>query len=164
MNVERTGKCLQQVNHIAKKIKITPLVSSNSSLQTWQPIHMYPLLTTWFIICIHIYQHFKNENRQHNEQKKKYKRTNNYLQNIHIKVNSGNTKPLKTGGELMCSAWLFVCNQDIQSIITRFWPHVYYLNRISHPYVSTFSKVIYYLQSGYTIHIFYFFSDMIHLL
>jgi hypothetical protein len=37
------------------------------------------------------------KNRQHNEQKKKYKRTNNVLQNIHIKLNSGNTNPLKTG-------------------------------------------------------------------
>jgi len=35
------------------------------------------------------------KNRQHNGQKKKYKRTNNDLQNIHIK--------LKTGGELRCS-------------------------------------------------------------
>jgi len=26
------------------------------------------------------------KNRQHNGQKKKYKRTNNYLQNIHIKL------------------------------------------------------------------------------
>ena len=42
-------------------------------------------------------------NRQHNEQKKIYKRTNNDLQNKHIKLNSGNTNPLKTGGELMCS-------------------------------------------------------------
>ena len=35
------------------------------------------------------------KNRQHNGQKKKYKRTNNDLQNIHIK--------LKTRGELRCS-------------------------------------------------------------
>jgi hypothetical protein len=35
------------------------------------------------------------KNRQHNGQKKKYKRTNNDLQNIHIK--------LKTGGELRWS-------------------------------------------------------------
>ena len=33
------------------------------------------------------------KNRQHNEQKKKYKRTNNDLKNKHIKLNSGNTKP-----------------------------------------------------------------------
>jgi len=37
------------------------------------------------------------KNRQHNGQKKKYKRTNNDLQNIHIKLK------LKTGGELRCS-------------------------------------------------------------
>jgi len=30
----------------------------------------------------------KSENRQHNGQKKKYKRTNNDLQNIHIKLKS----------------------------------------------------------------------------
>ena len=35
------------------------------------------------------------KNRQHNGQKKKYKRTHNYLPNIHIK--------LKTRGELRCS-------------------------------------------------------------
>ena len=35
------------------------------------------------------------KNRQHNDQKKKYKRTNNDLQNIHIK--------LKIGGELRSS-------------------------------------------------------------
>jgi ribosomal protein L32 len=35
------------------------------------------------------------KNRQNNGQKKKYKRTNNDLQNIHIKL-----IPLKTGGEL----------------------------------------------------------------
>jgi hypothetical protein len=28
----------------------------------------------------------KSKNRQHNDQKKKYKRTNNDLQNIHIKL------------------------------------------------------------------------------
>jgi hypothetical protein len=43
------------------------------------------------------------KNRQRNDQKKNYKRTNNDLQNIHIKLNSDNTNPLKTGGELMCS-------------------------------------------------------------
>ena len=35
--------------------------------------------------------------------KKKYKRTNNDLQNIHIKLKIEKTNPLKTGGELMCS-------------------------------------------------------------
>jgi len=29
-----------------------------------------------------------NKNRQHNDQKKKYKMTNNYLQIIHIKLNT----------------------------------------------------------------------------
>ena len=40
------------------------------------------------------------KNRQRNGQKKKYKRTNNDRQNIHIKLTR---TPLKTGGELMCS-------------------------------------------------------------
>jgi len=40
-------------------------------------------------------------NRQHNGQKKKYKRTNNDPQNIHIKTKDRVTRtPLKTGGEL----------------------------------------------------------------
>ena len=44
------------------------------------------------------------KNRQHNGQKKKYKRTNNDLQNIHIKTKDRITRtPLKTGGELRCS-------------------------------------------------------------
>ena len=39
-------------------------------------------------------------NRQHNGQKKKYKRTNNDLQNIHIKTKDRVTRtPLKIGGE-----------------------------------------------------------------
>jgi hypothetical protein len=42
------------------------------------------------------------KNRQHNGQKKKYKRTNNDLQNIHIKLTVTRT-PLKTEGELRCS-------------------------------------------------------------
>jgi len=40
-------------------------------------------------------------NRQHNGQKKKYKGTNNDLQNIHIKLKI--EEPLKTGDELRCS-------------------------------------------------------------
>ena len=36
------------------------------------------------VIRIHIWK----KNRQHNGQKKKYKRTNNDLQNIHIKLKS----------------------------------------------------------------------------
>ena len=40
------------------------------------------------------------KNRQRNGQKKKYKRTNNDRQNIHIKLTRTS---LKTGGELMCS-------------------------------------------------------------
>ena len=32
-----------------------------------------------------------SKNRQHNSQKKKYKRTNNDLLNIHIKLKSSNT-------------------------------------------------------------------------
>ena len=42
------------------------------------------------------------KNRQHNGQKKQYKRTDNDLQNIHIKDRVTRT-PLNSGGELMCS-------------------------------------------------------------
>jgi len=35
------------------------------------------------------------KSRQHNGRKKKHKRTNNDLQNIHIKLKSSNTKPTK---------------------------------------------------------------------
>jgi hypothetical protein len=38
------------------------------------------------------------KNRQHNGQKKKYKRTNNDLQNIHIKLRSSNRNPTKNRG------------------------------------------------------------------
>jgi hypothetical protein len=45
-----------------------------------------------------------NKNRQHNGQKKKYKKTNNEQQNIHIKTKDRVTRTrLKTGGELRCS-------------------------------------------------------------
>jgi hypothetical protein len=37
------------------------------------------------------------KNRQHNGQKKKSKRTNNNLQNIHIKIKNEKHKPTKTG-------------------------------------------------------------------
>ena len=44
------------------------------------------------------------KNRQHNGQRKKYKRTNNDLQNIHIKLKDRVTRtPLKAGSELRCS-------------------------------------------------------------
>ena len=43
-----------------------------------------------------------SKNRQHNGQKKKYKRTNNDLQNIHIKIKITRT-PLKSGGGLWFS-------------------------------------------------------------
>jgi 3-polyprenyl-4-hydroxybenzoate decarboxylase len=42
------------------------------------------------------------KNRQHNGQKKKYKRTNNDLQNIQIKDRVTRT-PLNSGDELRCS-------------------------------------------------------------
>jgi hypothetical protein len=58
-----------------------------------------PLLCVWYVIyCIvQITEEFEDtkgviririskKNRQHNDQKKKYKRTNNDLQNIHIKL------------------------------------------------------------------------------
>jgi hypothetical protein len=45
-------------------------------------------------ICI------SKKNRQHNGQKKKNKRTNNDLQNIHIKLKRVTRTPLKTRGEL----------------------------------------------------------------
>jgi len=38
------------------------------------------------------------KNRQHNGQKKKYKRTNNDLQNIYIKLRSSNRNPTKNRG------------------------------------------------------------------
>ena len=44
------------------------------------------------------------KNRQHNDQKKKYKRTNNDLHNIHIKLKNRVIRtPLKHGDELRCS-------------------------------------------------------------
>jgi len=42
--------------------------------------------------------HKWKKNRQHNGQKKKYKRTNNDLQNIHIKLKMSNTNPTKKRG------------------------------------------------------------------
>ena len=62
-------------------------------------------------ICIHLKrprEEFKDikgliririskKNRQHNGQKKKNKRINNDLQNMHIKLKSNNTNPNKTG-------------------------------------------------------------------
>jgi hypothetical protein len=38
------------------------------------------------------------KNRQYNDQKEKYKRTNNDLQNIHIKLKIGYTNPTKNLG------------------------------------------------------------------
>ena len=38
------------------------------------------------------------KNRQHNSQKKKYNRTNNNLQNIHIKLKINDTNPSKNWG------------------------------------------------------------------
>jgi hypothetical protein len=40
----------------------------------------------------------KSKNRQHNGQKKKYKRTNNDLQNIHIKLKIEKHEPTKNPG------------------------------------------------------------------
>jgi hypothetical protein len=42
------------------------------------------------------------KNRQHNGQKKKYKRTNNDLQNIHKTTDRVTVPLLKTGEGLMC--------------------------------------------------------------
>jgi hypothetical protein len=42
-------------------------------------------------------------NRRYNVQKKKYKRTNNDLQNIHKKLKIEKHEQLKTWGELRCS-------------------------------------------------------------
>ena len=47
------------------------------------------------------------KNRQHNGQKKNYKRTNNDLQDIHIKLRSSNTNPTKNGDELRCSGRVY---------------------------------------------------------
>jgi hypothetical protein len=45
-----------------------------------------------------------SKNRQHNDQHKKYKRTNNDLHSIHIKLKDRVTRtPIKTGGDLRCS-------------------------------------------------------------
>jgi Fic family protein len=44
----------------------------------------------------------KSKNRRYNGQKKKYKRTNNDLQNIHIKLKIEKHEPIKTRGELRC--------------------------------------------------------------
>ena len=41
----------------------------------------------------------QKKDRQHNGQKKKYKRTNNDLQNIHIKLKIGQHEPHKNRGE-----------------------------------------------------------------
>ena len=40
----------------------------------------------------------KEKDRQHNGQKKKGKKANNHLQNIHIKLRSSNTDPTKNQG------------------------------------------------------------------
>ena len=45
----------------------------------------------------------KKNTRQQNGQKKKYKGTNNDLQNIHIKLKIELHEPIKTEGELRCS-------------------------------------------------------------
>ena len=44
--------------------------------------------------------HKSKKDRQHNGQKKKYKRTNNDLQNTHKTKDRITRTPLKTGGEL----------------------------------------------------------------
>ena len=44
----------------------------------------------------------KWKNRQHNGQKKKYKKTNNNLQNIQKTKDRVTRTPLKTGSELRC--------------------------------------------------------------
>ena len=45
----------------------------------------------------------KLKDRQHNSQKKKYKRTNKDLENIHIKLKFEKHDPTKNQGELRCS-------------------------------------------------------------
>jgi hypothetical protein len=47
------------------------------------------------------------KNTHHNGQKKKDKRTNNDLQDIHIKLRSSNTNPTKNGDELRCSGRVY---------------------------------------------------------
>jgi hypothetical protein len=47
--------------------------------------------------------HKSKKDRQHNGQKKKYERTNNDLQNIHIKIDQVTQTSLKTGSELRWS-------------------------------------------------------------
>jgi hypothetical protein len=47
------------------------------------------------------------KNRQHNGPKENYKRTNNDLQDIHIKLRSSNTNPTKNGDERRCSGRVY---------------------------------------------------------
>jgi hypothetical protein len=92
------------------------------------------------------------KNRQHNEQKKKYKRTNNDLQNKHIKLNSGNTKPLTTGPRDSLFAYIYInilttlinfYKQEIPSIGTLFQPcDILFTKATSHTLVSLFNHLI----------------------
>jgi hypothetical protein len=62
-----------------EKGELVPLVSINWYLVQ---LEQEEFEDTKGVIRIHI----SKKNRQHNAQKKKYKRTNNDLQNIHIKL------------------------------------------------------------------------------
>ena len=55
---------------------------SKSTDRAWRSYNKKSLKIPKGVIRIHI----PKKNRQHNGQKKKYKRTNNNLQNIHIKL------------------------------------------------------------------------------
>ena len=74
--------------------------------------------------------HISKKNRQHNGQKKKYKRTNNDLQNTYKTKDRVTRTPLKTGVELRCS-WRVSSscstsgtrrvNLDTNPVISREW-------------------------------------------
>ena len=77
---------------------ISETKSYRSLCQTWYPrqSHIEEIGDTNGVIRIS-----KSKDRQHNGQKKKYKRTNNDLQNIHIKLKMEQHKPHYNGGELI---------------------------------------------------------------
>jgi hypothetical protein len=70
--------------------------------------------------------HISKKNRQHNGQKKKYKKTNSNLQNIHIKDRVKRT-PLRTGGEPKC------CGRVNSSCSTS---SIHHVNLVINPVIS----------------------------
>ena len=70
------------------------------------------------------------KSRQHNGEKKKYKRTNNDLQNIYIAKERVTRTALKTGGELRCSGSVFQNQPVLQT-------HVFYTSMNISVYIYT---------------------------